>query len=86
MCYVTVCVSGFGMDNIHVDPRKQELLEARFLGGRVSSFGVFCFQQKWVPPAIHFHSFSFMPVIVSDKSSADYALSHVGESKDDLSP
>lgn len=46
MCYVTVCVSGFGMDNIHVDPRKQELLEARFLGGRVSSFGVFCFQQK----------------------------------------
>uniref|UniRef100_A0A0B7ACQ3 Uncharacterized protein n=1 Tax=Arion vulgaris TaxID=1028688 RepID=A0A0B7ACQ3_9EUPU len=29
------------MENIHVDPRKQELLEARFLGGRdaVQSFG-----------------------------------------------
>ncbi|XP_076472036.1 serine/threonine-protein kinase tousled-like 2 [Babylonia areolata] len=25
---------GIGMDNLHVDPRKQELLEARFLGGR----------------------------------------------------
>ncbi|KAL8577168.1 hypothetical protein ACOMHN_063427 [Nucella lapillus] len=25
---------GFGMENLHVDPRKQELLEARFLGGR----------------------------------------------------
>lgn len=24
------------MENIHVDPRKQELLEQRFLGGRVS--------------------------------------------------
>ncbi|XP_025093234.1 serine/threonine-protein kinase tousled-like 2 isoform X3 [Pomacea canaliculata] len=27
-------IEGVGMENIHVDPRKQELLEARFLGAR----------------------------------------------------
>uniref|UniRef100_A0A0B7ACQ8 Uncharacterized protein n=1 Tax=Arion vulgaris TaxID=1028688 RepID=A0A0B7ACQ8_9EUPU len=32
-CSVTCCFPGV-MENIHVDPRKQELLEARFLGGR----------------------------------------------------
>ena len=39
---VCLSVAGVGMDNIplHVDPRKQELLEARFLGGRV------CFVQN----------------------------------------
>uniref|UniRef100_A0A0B7ACL0 Uncharacterized protein n=2 Tax=Arion vulgaris TaxID=1028688 RepID=A0A0B7ACL0_9EUPU len=39
-CSVTCCFPGV-MENIHVDPRKQELLEARFLGGRdaVQSFG-----------------------------------------------
>ncbi|BFZ02002.1 hypothetical protein BsWGS_05041 [Bradybaena similaris] len=40
-CSITCCFPGV-MDNIHVDPRKQELLEARFLGGR--------FQPLMVPP------------------------------------
>ncbi|KAK7110560.1 serine/threonine-protein kinase tousled-like 2 isoform X2 [Littorina saxatilis] len=39
---------GIGMDNIHVDPRKQELLEARFLGGR--SFPVISQTSQLQPP------------------------------------
>jgi len=46
--------------NIHstLDPRKQELLEARFLGGRVSLYRFKMFVDNYVKTCKNFESFS----------------------------